>query len=250
MMSDNIRAILKNLMEKKCSMDDAIQGLQGDAYLDFNIAKHDISRSKRSGFDEVIFCEGKDESHIIDIISQLIDNKKNVVGTRASEHLLEKIESKFVKIKVNPLSRTFQLIHDVNPKLNKQLGICCAGTADISVAEEAADIAEFYGIDVNRYYDIGVAGLHRLLDQLDNLRQNDCLIVIAGMEGALPSVIGGLVAMPIIAVPTSVGYGSHLGGITPLFAMLNTCSEGITVVNIDNGFGAACAAKRILSHTG
>jgi NCAIR mutase (PurE)-related protein len=144
------------------------------------------------------------------------------------------------------VSRTFRIISREIKPMTGRLAIVCAGTADLPVAEEARRTAAYFGFEAQKFYDVGVAGLHRLVSCLDDLRQADCAIVVAGMEGALPSVVGGLIACPIVACPTSVGYGANLKGFTALLAMLNSCSEGISVVNIDNGFGAACAAIRIL----
>lgn len=212
-------------------------------------AKVDSHRHLRNGFSEVIYCQGKTIEQILSITKKMLANGVNVLGTRASEETGRKICAEFEKADYDSLSGTFRIIkHDIKP-LRGKLAILAAGTADIKVAEEAKRTAQFFGAEAKTYYDVGVAGLHRLLSHVKELEEYDVLIAVAGMEGALPSVLGGLVSMPVIAVPTSVGYGANFSGVTPMLAMLNSCSEGITVVNIDNGFGAACAALRILRNT-
>lgn len=206
----------------------------------------DSERSRRNHFTEVVFCPGKSVEQITAIIQRMLDKGQNVFGTRLDHAFAESLLQQFQKLRYDSLSRTFQLIQNPPPLVDGSLAILAAGTTDVTVAEEAYQTAKFYGVEARRFYDVGVAGLHRLLGQLEEIASCDVAIVVAGMEGALPSVLGGLVSIPIIACPTSVGYGTHLGGFTPLAAMLNSCSEGIVVVNIDNGFGAACAAMRIL----
>jgi len=210
------------------------------------IAKYDEHRPLRNGFSEVIFCEGKRSEHLLRIVEDIDGRGHNVFATRADDKILLAVREKFPRVSVDEVSRTFKLINRPIEPLKAKMAILCAGTADVPVAEEARHTLEFFGIEPARYYDVGVAGLHRLLGCIDRLRDIDCAIVIAGMEGALPTVVGGLTPSPIIAVPTSIGYGASFGGIAALLGMLNSCSEGITVVNIDNGFGAACAALRIL----
>ena len=206
----------------------------------------DLTRAQRNGFSESIFCEGKTFEQISKAIQGMREAGLNILGTRASSELGEKLEKQFQGLSYHTLSKTFQLIQRPPSLISQTLGILAAGTSDLSVAEEAAQTLKFYGVEAKRFYDVGVAGLHRLLSQLDEVRTLDVVIVVARMDGALPSVVGGLINAPVIACPTSVGYGVHHKGLTTLNAMLNSCSEGITVVNIDNGFGAACAALRIL----
>jgi len=210
-------------------------------------ANLDTHRHQRSGFVEAIFCDGKTHEQVASIVEMMISKGHNVLGTRASKELSLELKKRFDKLDYDEQSKVFRIINNPIKQINGRLAVLAAGTADVRVAEEAKRVAEFYGIEAKSFYDVGVAGLHRLLSNVKELDEFDCLIVVAGMEGALPSVIGGLTGKPVIAVPTSVGYGANFGGITPLLAMLNSCSEGITVVNIDNGFGAACAAIRILS---
>ncbi|OGQ06202.1 MAG: hypothetical protein A3F82_08980 [Deltaproteobacteria bacterium RIFCSPLOWO2_12_FULL_44_12] len=206
----------------------------------------DTTRSERNLFTEVIFTPGKTLEQIATIIQRLLDKGQNVFGTRLEPERAPELLQKFPKLHYDPVSKTIQLVQKASPLVKGSLAILAAGTADVAVAEEAYQTAKFYGVEARRFYDVGVAGLHRLLNQLSEIQTCDVAIVVAGMEGALPSVLGGLVSIPIIACPTSVGYGTHLAGFTPLAAMLNSCAEGISVVNIDNGFGAACASLRIL----
>lgn len=206
----------------------------------------DEHRHLRNGFSEVIYCQGKTVQHVVAIAGKMIELGKNVLGTRAGAELGEKICAEYKEANYDSLSRTFEIIrHDITP-LKGNIALLAAGTADIQVAEEARRTLKFFGIEAKIFYDVGVAGIHRILKHAEELQDFSAIIAVAGMEGALPSVVGGLVSKPIIAVPTSVGYGANFNGITPLLAMLNSCSEGITVVNIDNGFGAACAALRII----
>lgn len=206
----------------------------------------DLERGERNGFSESLFCEGKTFEQITESVLKLREAGKNIFGTRVSSESGEKLAKQFQGLAFHSLSRTFQWVQKPPPLLKGALGILSAGTSDLPVAEEAWATARFYGVEAKRFYDVGVAGLHRLISKLEEIRTCDALIVVAGMDGALPSVVGGLVAIPVIACPTSVGYGAHFKGLTTLMTMLNSCSEGISVVNIDNGFGAACTALRIL----
>ena len=206
----------------------------------------DTKRAGRNGFAESIFCEGKNFEQICRIIEEMRDKGLNILGTRVASEVGEKLSQQFHGLDYHSLSRTFQWVQKGPPLIKGSLGVLAAGTADTSVAEEAFQTAKFYGVEAKRFYDVGVAGLHRLLSKIEEIRKCDVIIAVAGMEGALASVVGGLVDAPVIACPTSVGYGTNFGGLVTLGAMLNSCAEGITVVNIDNGFGAACAALRIL----
>lgn len=242
----HIRSILEEVARGTKSPEEALGVIRDLLFADLGIAKPDGHRPLRNGFSEVIFCERKDPTHLLRIVEEMEGRRVNVFGTRADAEIGTRIAERFPAADYDPTSRTFRIVHRTPAPLAGRLAICCAGTADLFVAEEARRTAEFFGLEAARHYDVGVAGLHRLIGCLDSLRAADAIIVVAGMEGALPSVVGGLVGAPIIAVPTSVGYGAHFSGIAPLLAMLNSCSEGIAVVNIDNGFGAACAALRIL----
>ena len=207
-------------------------------------AKLDTVRVFRCGFAEVIFCARKADEHLLKIFTRLYEQDGEVFGTRASEHQYELIREKFPEVVYDPLSHILK-IEKKDMKRIGMSGVCTAGTADISVAEEAAQTAEYFGANVERIYDVGVSGIHRLLSRLDTIQSANCVVAVAGMEGALASVLGGLADCPVIAVPTSVGYGASFGGVAALLAMLNSCASGVSVVNIDNGFGAGFLASRI-----
>lgn len=212
-------------------------------------AQLDHHRALRQGQPEVVFCAGKTAAQVATICERLAEASGGFLGTRATEEQAAVLRERFAGLEWNPVARTVFLPVTRSARTTS-LGsvlVTCAGTSDLPVAEEAAVTAGAMGCTVSRLTDVGVAGLHRLLDAGNTLRSADVLIVVAGMEGALPSVVGGLVSSPVIAVPTSVGYGASFGGIAALLAMLNSCAAGVTVVNIDNGFGAAMAAARILS---
>ncbi|MFH0799951.1 MAG: nickel pincer cofactor biosynthesis protein LarB [Pseudomonadota bacterium] len=244
--SRNIKEILEQVVSGRKSQAEALDALRDLPFADMGVAKHDLHRALRNGFSEVILCEGKRLEHLLHIVAEMAGRGVNLFGTRAEESAANVIVQKFPKADYDPVSRTFKLMNRPVLPLPGRLAILCAGTADLGVAEEARRTAEFFGVEATKHYDVGVAGIHRLFACVDSLREVDAAIAVAGMEGALPSVVGGLISAPVIAVPTSAGYGANLGGIAALLAMLNSCSEGITVVNIDNGFGAACAALRIM----
>lgn len=207
-------------------------------------AKLDTHREIRSGFPEVIFCSGKPDEYLRQIYRKLYDVNGEVFGTRASEEQYHLIRQVIPEIEYDPVSRILK--YEKTGKEKKGLiAVCSAGTADIPVAEEAAKTAEYFGAGVERIYDAGVCGIHRLLAHTDLIQQANCVVAVAGMEGALASVIGGLVDRPVIAVPTSVGYGASMNGISALLTMINSCANGIAVVNIDNGYGAGYIATQI-----
>ncbi len=213
-------------------------------YVDLNFAKLDIERQKRRGCSEAVFCECKTTDQLIKIFSEFAKNGQNVIGTRANSKQAEELKSSFPDINYNEKARVITLIRKPVEKIG-EIAICTGGTGDIPIAEEAAETAEFYGSNVKKYYDIGVAGIHRLFDKIDNIRKANVIIAVAGMEGALGGILAGLVDIPVIAVPTSVGYGSSFKGLSALLTMLNSCAEGMTVVNIDNGFNAGYSANQI-----
>ena len=209
---------------------------------DMGFAKVDHHRALRTGYPEVIFCQGKTHEQVEKIYQSLQAHNENILLTRAEKTLFDRLQKIDNRLVYNEAARTMALEQVGREKTGRVL-IISAGTADIPVAEEAAVTASIAGAHVERIYDCGVAGIHRLLAQREKIQQARCIVAVAGMEGALPSVVGGLAPCPVIGVPTSVGYGSHLNGIAPLFTMLNSCAPNITVVNIDNGFGAGfCAA--------
>lgn len=212
-------------------------------YEELGFAKLDSHRAVRTGFAEVVYCENKADDFLVEIFSRLFSANGEVMGTRCSEKQYQLLKERLPELTYDPISRIAKI---EQPK--KRLGliaVCTAGTADIAVAEECAQTAEFFGQNVERFYDIGVSGIHRLLSKVDRLQKANCVVAVAGMEGALASVIGGLVANPVIAVPTSVGYGANFHGLSALLTMINSCSNGVATVNIDNGFGAGFLASQI-----
>jgi NCAIR mutase (PurE)-related protein len=211
-------------------------------------AQVDHHRALRQGHPEVVFCEGKTVDQVLAICERLAASAGTFLGTRASEAQATALQDRYDRLQWNQLARTV-FLPPLGPAAPRRAGtvlVVSAGTSDLPVAEEAASVAEAFGHAVDRLNDVGVAGLHRILSATDRLTEASVIIVVAGMEGALPSVVGGLVDVPVIAVPTSIGYGAAFGGIAALLGMLNSCAAGVTVVNIDNGFGAAAAASRIM----
>ncbi len=240
----DVNQLLNAVKNGEVTIEEAENELKKLPYEDLGFAKLDHHRSLRSGFPEVIFCQGKTSEQIVKIFERFIAADAKVLATRASEQQYEEVRKAVpdaVYLKT-PRLITYQL--EKNEGIGK-VAVCTAGTSDIPVAEEAACVAEFFGANVERFYDVGVAGIHRLLAVAPQIREANAVIAIAGMEGALASVIGGLVDKPVIAVPTSVGYGANFGGLSALLTMLNSCAEGISVVNIDNGFGAGYLAAQI-----
>lgn len=236
--------------ERKLSADKIDSGLNDDksinnnGYDDLSFAKLDSDRKKRTGFAEVVFCSGKSVEHLEKIYKNIYENEGEVLGTRATKEQYEALKNTFSNLEYDEVSRILKIEKSKKSHVGNVV-VCCAGTADIFVAEEAAQTAEFFGTKVNRIYDIGVSGIHRLLSKTEQLQQANCVVAVAGMEGALPSVIGGLVSNPVIAVPTSVGYGANFGGVSALLTMINSCANGIAVVNIDNGYGAGYLATQM-----
>lgn len=213
-------------------------------YIDIDFAKLDIERQKRRGASEAVFCECKTDEQLIKIFTEFQKLGQNVIGTRVSKAQAENLKRTFPNLKYNPEARIVKLIQTPIETIG-EIAICTGGTGDIPVAEEASETAQFYGSNVKKYYDIGVAGIHRLFDKIDDIKKANVIITVAGMEGALGGIISGLVDVPVIAVPTSIGYGSSMKGISALLTMLNSCAEGMTVVNIDNGFNAGYSASQI-----
>jgi pyridinium-3,5-biscarboxylic acid mononucleotide synthase len=241
-----IKGILDEVARGAVSAEEACRTLAGLPFSDIGFAKLDGHRPLRNSFAEVILCEGKRREHVVAIVREALAKGHSIFGTRADEELLILVRETFPNVDADAVSRTFRIVKRQPAPVAGKLAILSAGTADVPVAEEAWRTAAFFGVEASRHYDVGVAGLPRLLSCIGEIRDADAAIVVAGMEGALPSVVGGLIAAPIIACPTSVGYGANFKGVAALLGMLNSCSEGVTVVNIDNGFGAACAALRIL----
>lgn len=241
-----LEKLLKGVRDGRVDVGAALNELKTLPFEELEFATIDTHRSLRQGFPEVIFGQGKTLRQITAIAKTMLSRKENVLITRLDEPKGRALKRALRKGDYRPLSRTFFIkSHEIKKTGKGTILVICAGTSDVPVAEEAAVTAECMGNQVKRLYDVGVAGIHRLLHKKQDLFEANVLIVVAGMEGALPSVVAGLVARPVIAVPTSVGYGANLGGLTTLMAMLNSCAAGISVVNIDNGFGAAYTASLI-----
>ncbi len=215
-----------------------------DSFCDLGFTKLDTGRKERTGFGEVVFCQGKRNEFLKDIFSRLFEANGEVLGTRATQEQFELVKEILPQATYDSVSRIIK-VQGEKKKLIGNIAVCTAGTADIPVAEESAQTAEFFGSYVERIFDVGVSGIHRLLSQTEKLEKANVVVSVAGMEGALASVVGGLVSVPVIAVPTSVGYGANLGGISALLTMINSCANGISVVNIDNGYGAGYIATQI-----
>ncbi len=256
----------------------------GTGYANMGFARLDTQRKERSGFPEVIFCSGKPDDYLVAIYRKITELEGRAFGTRATPHQAALVQEAIPAAEYDPVSRILKVERDGSnggaacgkaPGMHGASGahgasgnngasggrgipdcsagfasggrvaVCTGGTADIPVAEEAAQTAEFFGARVDRFYDVGVSGIHRLFNNMDEIRKADCVIAVAGMEGALPTVIGGMVRNPVIAVPTSVGYGANMQGLTALLTMINSCANGVAVVNIDNGYGAGYMATQI-----
>ncbi len=246
--ADRLREWLRALQRGEVGIEevlDALRHLPFERVSDASLVDH--HRLLRQGFPEFVYAEGKPAEEVAAILTRQVERQGAALATRVPSTMLPLLQERVPELQYDPVSRVAWVGGPLSPQGYRSLHVVLltGGTSDVPVAEEAAHVAQFLGHRVTRVYDVGVAGVHRLLDRLETLRDADALIVVAGMEGALPSVVGGLVPMPIVAVPTSVGYGAHLGGFAPLLAMLNSCAGGITVVNIDNGFGAALAIHRM-----
>lgn len=240
-----LEKLLLDIKNDKISVNSAVEKLVDLPFKDLGYAKIDNHRSLRVGYPEVIYCAGKTTEQVVGIIEAMLTKNNNILATRATEEMYAAVLKICKDAKFNKLGRTITIEKNSTPKTESYIAVVTAGTSDIPIAEEAATTCEIFGNRVERLYDVGVAGIHRLFDKLDLLRGAKVLITIAGMEGALASVVGGIVDKPVIAVPTSVGYGANFNGLAPLLTMLNSCASGITVVNIDNGFGAGYTASII-----
>lgn len=240
----DVHEILSDVKSGTLDIKEAESLLKKLPYEDLGYAKIDHHRKVRQGFEEVIYCQGKEIEHLVGICRRMAGEQINVLGTRASEEQAKAVMEAVPKFSYDAVSRLLKAEFHMLEKIGKVV-VCTGGTADIPVAEEAAGAAEFFGTNVVRLFDVGVAGIHRLLRNLDVFTNVTCVIAVAGMEGALPGVVAGLVDVPVIAVPTSVGYGASFGGLSALLTMINSCANGITVVNIDNGYGAGYVATQI-----
>jgi hypothetical protein len=238
-----LRHLLASVQAGKTDVNRAVHQLKSLATHDLDFAKIDGHRSLRKGFPEVIYSEGKTPAQVVKIAKAILTHNDNLLATRVNPETAKALKRAFPKAIIHDLARVVTITRKPLPKTGGTIAVLSAGTTDIPVAEEAAVTADIMGNTVKRYYDVGVAGLHRILSINHELLDANVLIVAAGMEGALPSVVGGLVDKPVIAVPTSVGYGASFGGMAALLGMLNSCASGVTVVNINNGFGAGYAAS-------
>lgn len=238
------RKILEQVKEGTMSVEDAEKYFRRQPFEEMGYAKLDTHREIRSGFPEVIYCSGKPDAYLCSIYQRLFEENGEVFGTRADRRQYELIKEVLPQAVYDQVSRILK-IERQDKKRQGKIAVCTAGTADIPVAEEAAQTAEYFGANVERIYDVGVSGLHRLLSRIDTIQEANCVVAVAGMEGALASVLGGLVSRPVIAVPTSVGYGASMHGLSALLTMINSCANGIAVVNIDNGYGAGYIATQI-----
>jgi pyridinium-3,5-biscarboxylic acid mononucleotide synthase len=239
-----LRRLLQDVQGGRMDIEAAVHNLRKLPFDDLGYAKIDYHRCIRQGFPEVIFCQGKTVGQIQGIVEGMAEKHFNILATRADPHIFKGIQEVVPECRYHELARMVV----INPEEAEKIGniaVVSAGTSDIPVAEEAAVTADAFGNHVNRIYDVGVAGIHRLLHQCDDLFKANVVVVVAGMEGALASVVGGLVSSPVIGVPTSIGYGASFGGIAALLSMLNSCASGVSVVNIDNGFGAGYQASLI-----
>ena len=245
-----LRKLLEEIRSGEVQVDQALEQLRRLPFDDIGHAQLDLHRALRTGQPEVIFCQSKSVDQVVSIFKRLSEHHDQVLGTRASQEQANAVQKELPDAQYDPLSRLIRLQQKGETYTQDQscyILVACAGTADLPIAEEAAQTIEFFGSRVERAYDIGVAGIHRLLSKLDLIQNAEVIVSVAGMEGALTSVIAGLASCPVIGVPTSVGYGASLNGLSALLTMLNSCAPGVTVVNIENGFGAGLTAHMILS---
>ena len=244
MNKDEVQEVLEAVAAGQLAVDDAIDRLRAQGVEDLGFARLDTDRERRTGMAEAIFAPGKSDEQLAVIVERCLDAHGKVLVTRLEEERAKSLLDRFEELRYHAVGKILEARSDSEP-VGLSVGVVSAGTSDLPVAEEAAVVLEHLGHPVDRINDIGVAGIHRLFSVLERLRSARALVVVAGMEGALPSVVAGLVESPVVAVPTSVGYGASFGGVAALLGMLNSCATGIGVVNIDNGFGAATLVHRI-----
>lgn len=242
---NQLTALLEKFKAGELDVEQTVAALRRLPFEQLDFATIDHHRHVRCGFPEVIYCPSKTVEQVVGIFTRLADHGGNVLATRATPEQTEAVLARYPQAEFHELARAITLRQGEQPKAAGMIGVVSAGTSDMPVAEEARVTAEIMGQNVVTVYDVGVAGLHRLLGRLEDLQNAKVLVVVAGMEGALASVVGGLVSCPVIGVPTSIGYGAHLGGVAPLLTMLNSCASGVSVVNIDNGFAAGYIAALI-----
>lgn len=240
----DVGELLRQVKKGTIEPDQAEELLKHLPYEDLGYAKLDFHRRLRTGFGETVFCQGKPDAYLVEIYQKIFERDGEVLGTRATKEQHELVRKAVPQVVFDPISRILKVEHP-DKKRSGNVVVCTGGTADIPAAEEAAQTAEYFGSRVSRIYDVGVAGIHRLLSKREQLASANCIVAVAGMEGALGTVVAGLVECPVIAVPTSVGYGASFHGLSALLTMINSCANGISVVNIDNGYGAGYVATQI-----
>ena len=240
-----MKKVLQDYKKGKIELSEVLEKIKMLPYEDLDFAKIDNHRMLRKGFPETVFCQGKTDSQIVKILETMAKRNHNILATKAEKKVFNVVKKKFPNAEYNELAKTIVIRSGKNKPKKGKILVITAGTSDIPVAEEAVVTAEIMGNEVEKAYDVGVAGVHRLFDIKEKIFNANVVIVVAGMEGALASIVGGLASKPVIAVPTSVGYGASFKGIAPLLTMMNSCAEGVVVVNIDNGFGAGYFASLI-----
>jgi NCAIR mutase (PurE)-related protein len=242
---DSIKKLLLSVKNSKTSVKKALQQLKSLPFQDIGFSRVDTHRALRKGFAEVVYCPGKTPQQVHDIMEKILEHSEQAMASRADRIIFETVQAGIPDCVYHETARIISVERRSKIRKKGLVVICCAGTGDIPVAEEARVTAEFMGAKTETIYDAGVAGIHRLLHETDRIQQARCVVAVAGMEGALPSVVGGISSAPVIAVPTSIGYGASFNGIAPLLTMLNSCAPGVVVVNIDNGFAAGYTAALI-----
>jgi hypothetical protein len=240
----DVGKLLRQVKDGEVEIPEAEELLKNLPYEEMGYAKLDFHRKLRTGFGETVFCQGKPDEYLIEIYQRIYERDGEVLGTRATKEQYELVKRRISQVVYDPVSRILKIEREGKERKGNVI-VCTGGTADIPVAEEAAQTAEYFGCMVDRIYDVGVAGIHRLLSKRERLAGANCIVAAAGMEGALGTVVAGLVECPVIAVPTSVGYGASFHGLSALLTMINSCANGISVVNIDNGYGAGYVATQI-----
>mgnify|MGYP003563133495 CR=1 FL=1 len=245
MQEDALKKLLHKVSNGNMNVDEALGQLKDFEYKDMGFAKIDNHRSLRTGYPEIIFCQGKTPEQVAQIFKYMDSRDSNILGTRADTDMYDAVKEYCPDAEFNAMAKTITVQKQAKKESPTHIALLAAGTSDLPVAEEAAVTAEIFNNSIKRYYDIGVAGIHRFYDHVSEIREAKVLIVVAGMEGALPSIVGGMVDKPVIAVPTSVGYGAAFNGLAALLGMLTSCASGVSVVNIDNGFGAGYLASMI-----
>ena len=240
----DVGKLLRQVKDGEVEIPDAEELLKNLPYEEMGYAKLDFHRKLRTGFGETVFCQGKPDEFLIEIYQRIYDRDGEVLGIRATKEQYALVKRRISQVVYDPVSRILKIEREGKERKGNVI-VCTGGTADIPVAEEAAQTAEYFGCMVDRIYDVGVAGIHRLLSKRERLAGANCIVAAAGMEGALGTVVAGLVECPVIAVPTSVGYGASFHGLSALLTMINSCANGISVVNIDNGYGAGYVATQI-----